>query len=75
MQTQLVEFLFADFMHKFQIFAACEKGFRNELIIQMYSRRVHPGVDIIWHGLRFNQISFVTQGTVTLNTNSGLTFF
>lgn len=53
MQTELVEFLFSDFLGKFSMFKICEKGFRNELLIQMYSRRVPSGTDVVWHGQRF----------------------
>ena len=75
MQTELVEYLFSDFLKKFRMFQFCEKGFSTELIIQMYSRRVHTGVDIIWQGLRFKQISFITRGKISLNTRDGLCFF
>ena len=43
MQSELIEYLFSDYVKKFShIFAFCEDGFRNELIIQMYSRRLQP---------------------------------
>ena len=43
MQTEMIEYLFSWYMKKFaHIFAFTEKGFRNELIIQMYSRRFYP---------------------------------
>ena len=76
MQTELIEFLFSDFITKFNsMFDFCEKGFRNELIIQMYSRRVHSGSDIIWNGHRVKKISFLTRGTISINTIDGLCFF
>ena len=41
MQSELVEYIFPEVMLKFQhLFNFCEKGFRNELLVQMYSRRV-----------------------------------
>ena len=41
----------------------------------MYSRRVHAGVDVIWQGMRFKQISFITRGKISLRTRDGLCFF
>ena len=75
MQTELVDFLFKDFMKMFKMFDFCEKGFYTELIIQMFSRRVHKGVELIWHGQRFKQISFLTRGKISINTRDGLSFF
>ena len=42
MQTQVMDIVFMDFQKKFKhFFDLCEKGFTNELIINMYAR-IYP---------------------------------
>ena len=44
MQTELIEYLFYDMLDRFKhMFSFCEEGFRNELIILMFSRKENPG--------------------------------
>lgn len=51
MQNELVDQIFQEILKKFShFFAYTDVGFRNELIVQMYSRRYAPEADIIWHG-------------------------
>ena len=65
MQTELVDFLFEDIVKRFShVFSFCEKGFRNELIIQMFSRKMRPGAGLVWPGRNFDQVHFLMQGEV-----------
>ena len=76
MQTDLVNFLFQDVLDRFShLFAFCELGFRNELIIQMFSRRWPSGKNIIPYGKGFDKICFLMNGKIDILTRSGLRFF
>ena len=76
MQSQLIEHLFQNFLKRFDsMFAFCEEGFRNEMVINMYSRRIQPGTDIIYHGQRFERIRFLVHGHIDLLDKDGLKFF
>lgn len=57
------------------IFGFMEDGFRNELLVQMYSRSFYPGQDVVWMGQRFQKISFLINGRIDCITEDGLTFF
>ena len=47
MQTELINKLFNKFMKQFgYFFGPCEKGFRNECVIWLYSRVYAPGRQI-----------------------------
>ena len=40
MQTEVIELIFSEFQNNFRFFfAQCDRGFINEAIIRMYSRR------------------------------------
>jgi hypothetical protein len=43
MQSELIELLFGDFINNFNyFFAQCEKGFRNEIVVNMKIRAIDP---------------------------------
>ena len=76
MQTDLVEYLFGDILGKFShVFSFCELGFRNELMIQMFSRKIRPGTSVMWPGRNFDQVHFVMKGQVECQLRNGLCFF
>ena len=62
-------------MNKFGMLRCVEQGFRNELIIQMFFRQAPAGVNVVYHGLRFKQINFLTKGKIGIQTKDGLCFF
>lgn len=71
MQTEVIETLdtFVMFKQKFDhFFNSCEKGFRNEFIMQMYTREFPAGQEIIAYGKKFREIFFITLGAVNLYT-------
>ena len=72
MQTEFIEQLFDDFIKQFDHFIhQCEKGFRNELIIQMYTRRYNPNSEVIHFGQKFTKVYFISSGQIDLITNKG----
>ena len=67
MQSELITTIFKDFQHKFaHFFSHCEKGFLNELIINMYCRIYPPEQTIIQYGENFREVFFITEGGVLL---------
>ena len=51
MQSDLIELVFEEFIQKFEhFFGQCEKGFRNEFTISMYTRRYKNDEDVVWYG-------------------------
>jgi hypothetical protein len=76
-QTEVVETLdtFVKFKDKFDhFFNSCEKGFRNEFIMQMYTREYVAGQEIIAYGKKFSEIFFITLGAVNLYTRDEVLF-
>ena len=66
-QSQLITYIFPEFIERFNHFLGkCENGFRNELIIQMYTRRMYPNTEVIYNQKMFEEIYFVMQGKVEL---------
>ena len=62
--------VFKDFMRKFDHFLGpCEEGFRNELIIQMFTASFQPNVEIVYCGQRFNRLYFALDGKIDLVTH------
>lgn len=77
MQTEVIETLhtFVLFKEKFDhFFNLCEKGFRNEFIMQMYTREYVAGQEIIAYGKKFQEIYFITLGAVNLYTKDEVLF-
>lgn len=77
MQNSIMEELdtFKMFRSKFdKFFDSCEKGFRNEFIIQMYTREFPAGSEIITVGKKFREIFFITMGGVNLFTKQDVIF-
>lgn len=69
MQTDLVNQIFPRILDKFSnFFELTDVGFRNELIVQMYSRRHEPQTEIIWHGQRFASVKFLVSGCINMLT-------
>ena len=69
MQTLLVDKIFQGFLQKFALFfSQTETGFRNELIVQMYSRRHFPEEVVVYHGQRYGSIQFLTRGSIDMFT-------
>lgn len=44
----------------------CEIGFRNECVIQLYTREFPPGEEIVTQGKKFREIFFIMEGKVDL---------
>ena len=60
---------FQRFIKKFSsFFNPCELGFRNEFVMQMYSREFPPGEEIVTIGKKFREILFITDGKIHLKT-------
>ena len=65
MQTEIVNTLFHDFLHTFDhFFGGLERGFVNELVINLYARSFMPGEDIMKPGQRFDEVMFVIRGNI-----------
>lgn len=64
-QTILIESLdtMSSFIAKFEhVFKSCEIGFRNEFVMQMYTREFPAGRTIAVPGQKFREIFFITLG-------------
>jgi hypothetical protein len=67
MQTEIMNTIFKDFqLHFRHFFEYCERGFVNELIINMFARIYEPDVDIVKYGEKFRQVYFICEGSVTM---------
>ncbi len=63
MQTEFINFLFKNFLNKFDhFFQGLERGFVNELVINLQSRTFLPGEDIIKAGSHLTEMFFITRG-------------
>jgi hypothetical protein len=59
--------IFKDFQIQFRhFFEYCERGFVNELIINMFARIYEPEVTIVHYGEKFRQIYFICEGSVSM---------
>jgi hypothetical protein len=47
-------------------FEYCERGFINELIINMFARIYEPDTTIVNYGEKFRQVYFIQEGTVAM---------
>ena len=67
MQTKIMNTIFKDFQIQFRhFFEYCERGFVNELIINMFARIYEPDVTIVHYGEKFRQLYFIVEGAVTM---------
>ena len=67
MQTDLIKStrVFSDFEKAFNhFFDECERGFTNELIINMYCRLYTPGKVVISYKSNVKEMYFIRQGVV-----------
>ena len=64
--------VFKEFSKNFNIFFEhCEKGFSNELIINMYCRKYEPDTTIVAYGDKFSELLFVSEGSVQVYNKFG----
>lgn len=67
MQDELIKILFGDFQNNFKsFFNYCERGFANEVIVNMYCRIYEPDETIVSYGQKFNEVFFIREGAVRL---------
>ncbi|CDW76539.1 cation channel family protein [Stylonychia lemnae] len=67
MQTELCTTIFKEFQQSFRLFFDfCERGFINELIINMYCRIYQPEATIVPYGSKFSEIYFIREGGVRM---------
>jgi hypothetical protein len=72
MQTELIQNtrVFRDFEKSFNhFFDECERGFTNELIINMYCRIYSPGKIVISYKSNVKEMYFIRQGLVEVFNN------
>lgn len=71
MQHDLVNVLYRDAIEWFdKFFDFCQKGFRNEFIVNMLCRMPHKGQQLFSVGDKVPYIYFVEDGCVSLSENS-----
>jgi hypothetical protein len=71
MQTEIISTIFKDFQLQFKhFFEYCERGFINELIINMFARIYEPDSVIVNYGEKFRQLYFIQEGTVAMYNNN-----
>jgi signal-transduction protein with cAMP-binding, CBS, and nucleotidyltransferase domain len=72
MQTDLIQNtrVFKEFERSFNhFFEECERGFTNELIINMYTRIYTPGKTILGYKSSVKEMFFIRQGLVEVYNN------
>ena len=72
MQTELIQStrLFREFEKSFNhFFEECERGFTNEMVIQMYCQIYPPGKIVINNKTNVKEIYFIKQGMVEVFNN------
>lgn len=47
-------------------------GFQHQMIVNMYCRIYEPGKTIITYGQKFNEMYFITKGTVMIYDQKGV---
>ena len=68
MQNKIIDMLFGDFKRNFKhVFDPCERGFVNELIINMFSKIIPDKETIIEAGQKFSSIYFIVDGIVSIH--------
>lgn len=76
MQSELIDLVFGDFQKQFRhFFNLCEKGFTNELIINMYARIYQRGETLVDYRSKFNEIYFIFSGGISLFNKHRVTDF
>lgn len=69
MQTDVINTLevFVVFIKKFDhFFSSCEIGYRNECVMQMYTREFPSNEELVGKGKKFREVFFITSGAVNL---------
>ena len=67
MQTELINTIFKDFQRQFKhFFDYCERGFINQLVVNLHQKIVPPEKVIISYGQKVNEIYFIREGGVNL---------
>jgi hypothetical protein len=67
MQTEIMQTIFKDFQTHFKhFFEYCERGFVNELIINMFARIYEPDLTMVSYGEKFRQVYFIQEGAVSM---------
>ena len=56
------------------LFDFCEKGFRNEMIINFSSKQYNPGELIVGHGTHIKEVMLIVKGKVNLSLMDNTTF-
>lgn len=72
MQTDLIQNtkVFSQFERQFKhFFEECERGFTNELIINMYCRIYTPGKTVISYKSNVKELYFIRQGLIEVYNN------
>ena len=72
MQTELIQCtrMFREFEKSFShFFEECERGFTNEIIIQMYCQIYTPGKFVISYKRNVKEMYFIKQGMVEVYNN------
>jgi hypothetical protein len=67
LQNDITNTIFKEFQHNFKhFFDYCERGFTNELIINMYARIYPPDEYVVQYGSKFREVFFIREGGVLL---------
>mmetsp|Transcript_4810 Transcript_4810/g.4463 ORF Transcript_4810/g.4463 Transcript_4810/m.4463 type:complete len:153 (-) Transcript_4810:304-762(-) len=67
MQGDVINTIFGDFQRKFKhFFELCERGFTNELIIQMFARIYPPSTKLVTYKKKFNELFFIQEGEILM---------
>lgn len=73
LQAEIIDDIFHDFNRKFlSFFEQCEKGFRNEFIVNMYCRVYEPDTTIVDYKEKFREMYFITKGGVRFQNKLGM---
>ena len=70
MQTQLIKNTktFSEFEKNFiHFFSECERGFTNELIMNLYYRSFTENHEVISYGRQVNEVFFISSGRVQVS--------
>ena len=75
MQSDIITKLFDDFIVKFDnFFSNCEQAFINEIIVNLYIRRINKGDEMWSCGRKIQQMYFLSEGNIDFYTKSNLLF-
>jgi len=74
-QTEVIKEVFGDFIKKFDHFlGSWEVGFRNEFVIQLYTRKYKEYDIFVQSGYDVDQISMITKGSAQMVSNEDSLF-